>query len=114
MSLAATALPSGATLATGQLREEAGQLEGKAFQDKQKDAQKDMQKLQSKNEQDFDKEFVSKMEKEHKKDIKDVKSAADDARKAHQTELATTLETMANGMQMHLDHATSLQQKLGK
>ncbi|HET7825684.1 MAG TPA: DUF4142 domain-containing protein [Anaeromyxobacter sp.] len=90
------------------------QLEGKAFQDAQKDAQKDMQKLQSKNEQDFDKEFVSKMEKEHKKDIKDVKSAADDARKAHQTELATTLETMANGMQMHLDHAKQLKDTVGK
>ena len=56
------------------------QLEGKDFQDKQKDAQKDMTKLQGKTGAEFDKQFVQMMVKDHEKDIKEVQKVAKDAR----------------------------------
>jgi putative membrane protein len=90
------------------------QIEGKAFQKKQDDAMKDMKKLQGKKAEDFDKDFVSRMVKEHEKDLKEVKKAAEEARKANQTELASALEAMTSGMQRHLDEAKRLEDAVGK
>jgi putative membrane protein len=90
------------------------QIEGKAFQKKQDDAMKDMKKLQGKKAEDFDKDFVSRMVKEHEKDLKEVKKAAEDARKANQTELASALEAMTSGMQKHLDEAKRLKDTVDK
>lgn len=88
------------------------QLEGKAFQDKQKSAMKDMDKLSKKSGQEFDKEFVSSMVKEHKKDVDAVKDASKDAKKANHTQLASTLDQAHSTMQGHLDRAKSLEDTL--
>jgi putative membrane protein len=89
-------------------------LEGKDFQKAQSDNQKDMQKLQSKTGADFDKDYMSRMVKDHEKDIKAVKDARKDAEKGHHTELAALLQTAETGMQGHLDHAKAVQKSLGK
>jgi len=83
-------------------------LEGKTFQKERDKAMKDMEKLQSKTGTDFDKEFMSRMVKLHEKDLKDVESAAKDARKANYTELASLLDQTRSGMKGHLDHAKQL------
>jgi putative membrane protein len=75
---------------------------------------KDMKKLQGKKAEDFDKDFVSRMVKEHEKDLKEVKKAAEEARRASQTELASALEAMTSGMQKHLDEAKRLEDTVGK
>lgn len=90
------------------------QLEGKEFQKKHDDAMKDMKKMQGKTGTDFDKDFVNRMAKEHDKDIKEVKKAAEEARKNNQTELASTLEAMTSGLQKHLDVAKKLKDTVGK
>ncbi len=90
------------------------QLEGKAAQSEQKSADKEMKKLEGKTGQDFDKAFVSMMVKDHKKDIKDTRNAAKQARKDNQTELAALLDRAATGMQSHLSMAQQLEKTAGK
>jgi putative membrane protein len=99
-----------------QLAEAAGAktLEGKDFQKAQKDAAKDAAKLQLKTGKDFDKAYMSKAVKEHEKDVKEVKKAADAAQKANQPELAALLLRAQTGMQGHLDHAKAVQKSLEK
>ena len=87
-------------------------LEGKDFQKQQKDATKDMEKLQSKTGKEFDKEFMSRMVKDHEKDVKEVKDAAQDAQKGKHTELASTLQAAQTQIQGHLDHAKQVQKSL--
>jgi putative membrane protein len=84
-------------------------LEGKTFQKESDRAKKDMEKLQSKTGTDFDKEYMSRMVKEHERTEKDTSSAAKDARKANQTELAALLEQGHTGIQGHLQHAKDIQ-----
>jgi putative membrane protein len=84
-------------------------LEGKTFQKESDRAKKDMEKLQSKTGTDFDKEYMSRMVKEHERAEKDTSSAAKDARKANQTELAALLEQGHTGIQGHLQHAKDIQ-----
>lgn len=90
------------------------QLEGKAFQKKQDDAMKDMKKLEKKTGQDFDKEFMSRMVKDHKSDLKEVQKAAKDARKQNHAELASMLDQAAAGIQGHLDQAKQIEDSLEK
>jgi putative membrane protein len=90
------------------------QLEGKGYQSEQKDAQKTMKKLEGKSGQDFDKEFVSMMVKDHEKDIKATEKAAKEAKKQHQTELASLLDQAVTGMKGHLEQAKQLKDTLGK
>jgi putative membrane protein len=89
-------------------------LEGKGAQDKQKDAEKAMKKLQGKSGQEFDKEFVSMMVKDHEKDIKEVEKASKEAKKQHQDELASILDQAATGMKGHLEQAKQLKDTVGK
>jgi putative membrane protein len=89
-------------------------LEGKGAQAKQKDAEKAMKKLQGKSGQEFDKEFVSMMVKDHEKDIKEVEKASKDAKKQHQDELASILDQAATGMKGHLEQAKQLKDTVGK
>lgn len=84
-------------------------LEGKAADETQKDADKHMKKLQGKTGQEFDKEFVSMMVKDHEKDIKAVEKAAKEAKKGNHAELASTLEQAKTGMQGHLATAKQLE-----
>jgi putative membrane protein len=88
------------------------QLQGKAFDKKQKDAQKDMEKLQKKTGEDFDKEYMSHMVKDHEKDLKEVRSAAKDAEKANQTQLASVLDQAARGIEAHRDQAEQIRDAL--
>jgi putative membrane protein len=88
------------------------QLEGKAFEKKQKDAHKDMEKLQSKSGAEFDREFMSHMVKDHEKDLKDVKSAAKDAKKGNHTELASVLDQASRGIEGHRDQAERIHDTL--
>lgn len=90
------------------------QLEGKAFQKKQEDGKKDMKKLEAKRGKDFDKEFMSRMVKDHKSDLKEVQKAAKDARKQNQAELASMLDQAATGIQGHLDQAKRIEKTLGE
>jgi putative membrane protein len=90
------------------------QLEGKGYQSQQKDAQKNMKKLTGKTGQDFDKEFVSMMVKDHEKDIKTTEKAAKEAKKQNQTELASLLEQAVTGMKGHLQTAKQLKDTVGK
>jgi putative membrane protein len=89
-------------------------LEGKGAQAKLKDAEKAMKKLQGKSGQEFDKEFVSMMVKDHEKDIKEVEKASKDAKKQHQDELASVLDQAATGMKGHLEQAKQLKDTVGK
>lgn len=89
-------------------------LQGKAYQSQQKDAQKNMKKLMGKTGQDFDKEFVSMMVKDHEKDIKTTEKAAKAAKKQNQTELASLLEQAVTGMKGHLQEAKQLKDTVGK
>ncbi len=88
------------------------QLEGKTFQKEHDKAMKDIDKLSSKTGKNFDKEFMSRLVKDHEKDVKDAESAAKDARKANQTELASLLDQAHTGMQGHLQHAKELQKSV--
>ncbi len=88
------------------------QLTGKEFEEQQKDAAKNMEKLQKKTGQDFDKEFMSHMVKDHEKDLKEVKSAAKDAHKANQTELAQVLDKATSGIEGHRDQAERIRDAL--
>ncbi len=83
-------------------------LEGKTFQKEHDRAMKDNEKVQSKTGTDFDKEFMSRIVKDHEKSVKETESAAKDARKANQTELASFLEKASSGMKGHLEHAKQL------
>ncbi len=83
-------------------------LEGKTFQKEHDRAMKDNEKIESKTGKDFDKEFMSRIVKDHEKSVKDTESAAKDARKANQTELASFLEKASSGMKGHLEHAKQL------
>ena len=87
-------------------------LEGKDFQKHQQDAQKDAQKLQSKTGKDFDKEFMSRMVKDHEKAAKDVKDAASDAQKGKHAELASMLGQAETQIKGHLDQAKQVQKSL--
>jgi len=87
-------------------------LEGKTFQKENERAMKDAEKLQSKTGKDFDKEYMSRMVKEHERAEKEFNSAAKDARKANQTELAAMLEQGHTGIQGHLQHAKELKKSV--
>jgi putative membrane protein len=87
-------------------------LNGKAFQDEQKHARKEMEKLHGKSGADFDKAFMSMMVKDHKKDVKDVQKATDDARKKNQTELASYLAATHTGLEGHLQAAERIEKDL--
>jgi putative membrane protein len=87
-------------------------LEGKDFEKAAASNQKDLEKLQSKTGKDFDKEYMSRMVKDHESDLKAVTAAQKDAEKAKQTELATLLAGAQKGMQGHLDHAKAVQKSL--
>jgi len=89
-------------------------LEGKTFQKEHDRAMKDNEKIRSKTGQDFDKEFMSRIVKDHEKSVKDTESAAKDARKANRTELASFLENASSGMKGHLDHAKQLRASVGR
>jgi putative membrane protein len=91
-----------------------GSLEGKNFQKEQQANAKEAQKLQSKTGKDFDKAYMSRMVKDHKKDIKAVKSATKSAQKANAPELTALLQGAQTGMQKHLDHAKQIQSSLKK
>jgi putative membrane protein len=89
-------------------------LEGKAFQKEQEKAKEDMEKLQSKTGQEFDKEYMSHMVKDHEKDVKAVDSARKDAKKGNHAELATLLDSAHTGMKGHLEHAKQIEKSLEK
>jgi putative membrane protein len=80
-------------------------LNGKAFQDAQKDSDKAMQKVHGKTGADFDKAYMDHMVKDHEKDVKDADKLAKEARKEKQTDLAAFLEQTHSGMQTHLQEA---------
>jgi putative membrane protein len=80
-------------------------LNGKAFQDAQKDSQKTMQKVHTKTGAEFDKAYMNQMVKDHEKDVKDVNKLAKEARKEKQADLAAFLEQTHAGMQTHLQEA---------
>jgi putative membrane protein len=88
------------------------ELEGKDYEKKHERAMKDMGKLEKKSGQEFDREFMSHMVKDHEKDLKDVKSAARDAEKGNHTELAAVLNQAERGMQGHKDQAEQLRDSL--
>lgn len=87
-------------------------LQGEKFQKKQKEAQEHLSDLQEKQGKEFDKEFMSHMVKDHKKDVKEVEKAAKEARKQNQTELASFLETTHTGLQGHLQEAQRIEKSL--
>ncbi len=87
-------------------------LEGKDFQKRQADAKKDAEKLQSKTGKDFDKEFMSRIVKDHESSVKEVKDAASDAQKGKHQELASLLQQTQTQIQGHLDHAKQVQKSL--
>jgi putative membrane protein len=89
-------------------------LEGKTFQKENERAMKDAEKLQSKTGAEFDREYMSRMVKEHEKAHKEVGKAAKDAKKANHTELASMLEQGGTGIQGHLQHAKQLEKSAGK
>ncbi|HEX9241933.1 MAG TPA: DUF4142 domain-containing protein [Anaeromyxobacter sp.] len=89
-------------------------LEGKDFDKAQKDNQKDLQQLQSKTGKDFDKDYMSRMVKDHEKDLKVVKDAQKDAEKGKHSELAALLQSAQTGMQGHLDQAKQVQKSVEK
>jgi putative membrane protein len=89
-------------------------LEGKTFQKEHDRAMKDNEKVQSKTGTDFDKAFMSRIVKDHEKSVKETESAAKDARKANQTELASFLEKASSGMKGHLEHAKKLRESVGR
>jgi len=91
-----------------------GSLEGKNFQKAQQANAKEAQKLQSKTGKDFDKAYMDRMVKDHKKDLKEVKAATKSAQKANAPELAALLQGAQTGMQKHLDHAKQVQASLKK
>lgn len=80
-------------------------LNGKAFQDAQKDSDKAMQKIHGKTGADFDKAYMDHMVKDHEKDVKNVDKLAKEARKEKQADLAAFLEQTHSGMQTHLQEA---------
>jgi putative membrane protein len=88
------------------------ELEGKDYEKKHERAMKDMGNLEKKSGQEFDREFMSHMVKDHEKDLKDVKSAARDAEKGNHTELAAVLNQAERGMQGHKDQAEQLRDSL--
>ncbi len=75
---------------------------------------KDMNKLHGKSGADFDKDFMSRMVKDHEKDLKEVQKAQKDAEKDKHAQLATVLAATATGMQGHLDEAKRLKDTVGK
>lgn len=88
------------------------ELEGKDYEKKHERAMKDMGKLEKKSGQEFDREFMSHMVKDHEQDLKDVKSAARDAEKGNHTELAAVLNQAERGMQGHKDQAEQIRDSL--
>lgn len=88
------------------------ELEGKDYEKKHERAMKDMGKLEKKSGQEFDREFMSHMVKDHEKDLKDVKSAARDAEKGNHTELAAVLNQAERGIQGHKDQAEQIRDAL--
>jgi putative membrane protein len=84
-------------------------LEGKDFQKAMQENQKDAQKLQTKTGKDFDKGYMSRMVKDHEKDLKVVKDAQKAAEKGKHVELAALLGGAHAGMQKHLDHAKQVE-----
>jgi putative membrane protein len=89
-------------------------LEGKGYQEARRDAAKEARKLQSKTGKDFDKAFISKTVKDHKKDVQEVKKTAEEAQKANQPELASLLQRAQPAVESHLEHAKQIQQSLEK
>jgi len=89
-------------------------LEGEKFQDKQKKAQEHLSDLREKQGSEFDKEFMSLMVKDHKKDVKEVEKAAKEARKQNHTELASFFETTHTGLQGHLQEAERIEKSLDR
>jgi putative membrane protein len=90
------------------------ELSGKDYEKKHERAMKDMGKLEKKSGQEFDREFMSHMVKDHEKDLKDVKSAARDAEKGNHTELASVLTQAETGMQGHKTEAERIRDSLEK
>jgi putative membrane protein len=91
-----------------------GSLDGKDFQKAQQANAKDVAKLQSKTGKDFDKAYMGRMVKDHKKDLKEVKAATKSAQKANAPELTALLQGAQGGLQKHLDHAKQVQASLKK
>jgi putative membrane protein len=89
-------------------------LEGDAFRKKQDKAQKDMQKLQGKQGADFDKAYMKAMVEEHEADVEEVESAAKDARKKKQPELAAFLEQTHSHLKTHLADAKRVEEVVRK
>jgi putative membrane protein len=89
-------------------------LQGQAFDKMQKKSQDEMQKVQAKTGAEFDKAYMKMMIDDHKKDVKEVESAAKDAKKQKQTELASFLDQTHSKMQMHLQEAQRIEKSLGK
>jgi putative membrane protein len=87
-------------------------LEGEAYKKEADKARKDMEKLQSKTGQEFDKEYMSHMVKDHEKDVKAVDEAKKDAQKGKHTELAALLDQAHTGMQGHLQHAKQIEKQV--
>lgn len=74
-----------------------------------KDQQKDMDDLAKLSGAEFDKKYVSYMKEDHEEDVKDFKSAAQDAKDPSIKEFAAkTLPTL----QKHLDMVTAIDKKL--
>jgi predicted outer membrane protein len=90
-------------------QESGAQLEGKTYTKELDRAKKDLQGLQKKSGADFDKAFMSKMVKDHEKDLKTVKEAAKDAHKKNDNQLASVLDQAQTTIQGHLDHAKQVQ-----
>jgi putative membrane protein len=84
-------------------------LEGKAFQKEQKKLNDDAKDITEKSGAKFDKAYISQMVKDHRRDVKDVRSAAQKALKAKLPELAQFLTTTDGVMQQHLDLARQTQ-----
>lgn len=89
-------------------------LTGDEFQSKQKDAQKNLDDLKARTGEEFDKDYMKLMVKDHQKDVKDVEKAAKQARKEKHTQLASFLETTHKSLQKHLTAAQRIEKTMGK
>ena len=87
-------------------------LEGEKFQDKQKKAQEHLSDLREKQGAEFDKEFMSLMVKDHKKDVKEVEKAAKEARKQNHTSSPPSSRPTHTGLQGHLQEAKRIEKSL--
>ncbi|MFT3917546.1 MAG: DUF4142 domain-containing protein [Anaeromyxobacteraceae bacterium] len=86
-------------------------LEGKEFQDAQKDKQDDAKKLQSKTGADFDKAYMSLMEKDHDKDMKELQKAAKKAHDKNHAELAAFFDETHKTVMGHHTMAKTLEKQ---